>query len=428
MNDDRIEKILKGIGGEEVPVDIQKIAQETANEFSKSLNQPPKIHLLELIMRSRTIKLAAAAVILIAVLLGLPFLPNGAASVGLADVLAKVEQARAFMYKMNMKVTGSMMENMPAIDMDMAGTITISNDFGMKMEMEITDSNTGETTTQQMYVLTDDKVVVMVMPEQKRFTRMEFSDDMVARMKKQNNDPREMIRQMLDAKYSELGKSEIDGAEVDGFETTDPAILGGMTGDIKVTLWVDSVTWLPVLIEMDMAMNEQMRIKGTIYDYEWDVPVDKVEFQPVIPDDCEAVEIEGVKLPEMTEEAAIEGFKLVAELTGRYPKKVNMMDLMQELSTIMAEQMKKDRAEKMTETERRTKMMETIQPIQSISMFYMTLVQDQNEPAYYGETVGPDDAEAVLMRWKISDGQYRVIFGDLSALDVTAEKLEELEN
>lgn len=426
MNDDRIEKILKGIGGEEVPADIQKIAQETANEFSKSLNQPPKIHLLELIMRSRTIKLAAAAVILIAALLGITYIDGS--SVTLAGVLEKVEQATAFMYKMNIKMTGLMMPDMPAMDMDTTGTVIISNDFGMKMEMNMTDTNSGEITAQQIYVVPEDKVVIMVMPEQKRFTRIKFSDDLLAKMKKQNNDPREMIRQMLGGKYSELGKSEINGVEVDGFETTDPGIFGGTTGDIKVTLWVDSATWLPVLMEMDMNISEQMRMKGTMYDYEWDIPVEKSEFEPVIPEDFEALKIEGMKMPEMTEEAAIEGLKLVAEITGRYPKKANMMDLMQELSPIMAEQMKKDRAEKMTETERMTKMMETMQPIQSIGMFYMTLVQDQNEPAYYGETVGPDDAEAVLMRWKISEGQYRVIFGDLSALDVTAEELKELEN
>jgi len=31
------------------------------------------------------------------------------------------------------------------------------------------------------------------------------------------------------------------------------------------------------------------------------------------------------------------------------------------------------------------------------------------------------------MRWKVSDGQYRVIFGDLHAETVTAEVLAELE-
>ena len=37
------------------------------------------------------------------------------------------------------------------------------------------------------------------------------------------------------------------------------------------------------------------------------------------------------------------------------------------------------------------------------------------------------DGNSVLMRWKISDNQYRVIYGDLHTEDVTAEKLAELE-
>jgi hypothetical protein len=71
--------------------------------------------------------------------------------------------------------------------------------------------------------------------------------------------------------------------------------------------------------------------------------------------------------------------------------------------------------------------MEAIQPVYPIGLFYMALVEDKKEPVYYGQTVGPDDVEAILLRWKISDDQYRVIFGDLSALTVTPEQLEELE-
>jgi hypothetical protein len=73
-------------------------------------------------------------------------------------------------------------------------------------------------------------------------------------------------------------------------------------------------------------------------------------------------------------------------------------------------------------------MMEAIQPVYPIGLFYMALVDDQKEPVYYGQTVGPDDVEAILLRWKISDDQYRVILGDLSTMDVTAEQLAELEN
>jgi cAMP phosphodiesterase len=71
--------------------------------------------------------------------------------------------------------------------------------------------------------------------------------------------------------------------------------------------------------------------------------------------------------------------------------------------------------------------MEIMRPVQSLAMFYMTLVQSGKEPVYYGQSVGPDDTDAVLLWWKVSDDQYRVIFGDLTAENITAEELAELE-
>ena len=72
--------------------------------------------------------------------------------------------------------------------------------------------------------------------------------------------------------------------------------------------------------------------------------------------------------------------------------------------------------------------MEIMRPIQSLGMFYMTLVQEKKEPAYYGDVVGPDDADKVLLRWKVSDTEYRVIYGNLTAETVSAGKLAELES
>jgi hypothetical protein len=51
----------------------------------------------------------------------------------------------------------------------------------------------------------------------------------------------------------------------------------------------------------------------------------------------------------------------------------------------------------------------------------------EKEAVYYGDSVTADNPEAVLLRWKVSDDQYRVIFGDLSTSDVTTEELAELE-
>ena len=47
--------------------------------------------------------------------------------------------------------------------------------------------------------------------------------------------------------------------------------------------------------------------------------------------------------------------------------------------------------------------------------------------AYHGMTVGPGDKEKVLLCWKLNEGRYQVIFGDLRSETVTAERLRALE-
>ena len=71
--------------------------------------------------------------------------------------------------------------------------------------------------------------------------------------------------------------------------------------------------------------------------------------------------------------------------------------------------------------------MNKIMQLQGPALFYNKLVQDGNDPAYYGKDVTPGDANAVLMRWKISDDTYRVIYGDLSVENVSADQLKEME-
>jgi hypothetical protein len=46
---------------------------------------------------------------------------------------------------------------------------------------------------------------------------------------------------------------------------------------------------------------------------------------------------------------------------------------------------------------------------------------------YYGAKVTTEFPHAVLMRWKIKNGKYRIIFGDLSARDASAGELAQLE-
>jgi len=46
-------------------------------------------------------------------------------------------------------------------------------------------------------------------------------------------------------------------------------------------------------------------------------------------------------------------------------------------------------------------------------IFYRQLLVEDREPDYFGATVKPGDADAVLMRWKLEGGSTRVVYGDL---------------
>jgi hypothetical protein len=80
-----------------------------------------------------------------------------------------------------------------------------------------------------------------------------------------------------------------------------------------------------------------------------------------------------------------------------------------------------------SEKKRMEILIEVMRPVQSLRMFYATQVQAGNDPAYYGDKVTPEFPHAVLMRWKVEGGKYRVIFGDLTVAEVTADELAELE-
>ena len=100
------------------------------------------------------------------------------------------------------------------------------------------------------------------MPEQKKYQRMEFDDDWLAGVKREKNDPRETLKRMMDCNYTELGRKEIDGIDVEGFETTDPKFSEGPVESVKVTLkvtlWVNVETWLPVLWEMEIRHCDKL--------------------------------------------------------------------------------------------------------------------------------------------------------------------------
>jgi len=174
--------------------------------------------------------------------------------------------------------------------------------------------------------------------------------------------------------------------------------------------------------------NEKKYTHIVMHDFQWDVPVDAADFEPVIPDDYTGTVR---KFPaHITEETAIQGLKLLVELLGKYPENitgVNEVLRLAEKSETPAATRLKEEIKGLTDDEIGNKLVDFLMPIRGLARFYYWLQHDKKDRAYYGETVTPKDADKVLMRWKVSDNEYRVIFGDLHAETVNAEKLAELE-
>jgi hypothetical protein len=101
MDRDNIEEILKQLGSENVPADVQKIAEETGIDFSETLTKQPRHYVLwENIMRSRITKLAAAAIITVAVLAIIFSEHSNTTAYAFEQTMAAVNSIRHFHFKL----------------------------------------------------------------------------------------------------------------------------------------------------------------------------------------------------------------------------------------------------------------------------------------------------------------------------------------
>ncbi len=399
-------------------------AQPKHSAYKRPLN------IRNIIMKNPITKLAVAAVVIIACLIGLSLWRTTGSGIVLADVLARVEQVRAFRCQWSTKIIG-MDPNKP-YSLERRGTILASQEYGRKGKIEELDPNDGWSMYAEVYTFPEKKTKIIIKPKQKNYWRLELDDGMWEEQEKL--DPRTLTKRILECKHQSLGRSTIDGIEVEGFQTTDPNLLFYRLNKVEVDakMWVDVKTRLPVRYDFTYSHFDQMgdkiieHVHVVMHDFQWDVPVDAAEFEPVIPDDYTSLV---VKYPaHITEETNIQGLKRLVELLGKYPENINDVDqtvlrLAEKSETPAALRLKED-IKGLTEDEiTGNKLVDFLMPIRGLARFYNV----QKDPAYYGKTVTPKDGDKVLMRWKVSDNEYRVIFGDLRAKTVTAEQLTELE-
>ena len=377
-------------------------------------------------MRSPMTRIAAAAVVVVACVLAFSMWKD-TGSIALADVLAKVEQMQAFFYQ-----EAGATQDQTRGDSTSKGTVLVSNVYGAKTEMTTVDAD-GQETELLMYLLPQEKSIVIVDLSAKRYVRRPLDEATLANMKFENRDPREMIKRLLACEHQELGKAVIDGVTAQGFETTDPNYLGNTVGNLSARLWVAVDTQLPLRYELEMELRDGMHISSVQDGYQWDIPVRAGEFDPDIPADFTADQTNGMQMPSYSEAGVVEALKLAADLTGHYPPTLDTEALQQVMKEIRtsetpaAQQLRQEWKNEGSPEAAARMSQERLMSLIVLTTFPRMLAAQGAEPVYHGDVVTPSDMELPLMHWKVSDTEYRVIFGDLRVETVTADVLADLE-
>jgi outer membrane lipoprotein-sorting protein len=208
----------------------------------------------------------------------------------------------------------------------------------------------------------------------------------------------------------ELGHATLGGVDAVGYEIAGQALGFGSGEHVRSELWVDAKTHLPVRYVAEMPSPQDGSPYQLVYEqFVWDQPLDPKLFVPEIPDGYTRLD---ARMPAPDEDALVKGLGNYSELTGKYPTTLDLASIVTDLASAVASRTASTMAKGEPAPDQQMLTQKSIE-IGSGVAFYQTLVSNGRSPEYYGKEVSPGQADAVLLRWKLDDGQWRVIYGDL---------------
>jgi len=381
------------------PKHREQLRRQVLSVFNKAGQRPAtRITVLQIlrikIMKSPLTKIAAAAVIIIAVLIGLNFFSDSVSitSTAYAEIVERLHNARTLTYVVE---TNTSIEWMPSMRMEIAfrepGYMRMSAPGGF---VSVVDSIRGKGIT--------------ILPPRKQFIEMDISN-LQKDPAQQNIDVIERLRSLPERADEELGTREIDGRVVQGYRVTEEGLIN--------TIWIDTQTRNLVLVEMDFLNAPGM--SGTMSDFQFDVELDDSLFDLTPPEGYTRMEIQ-VDTDEVSEQDLIEFLRLWTTWVkdGRFPPTLDPTKLAK-LSMEMAQKGQFVDEGQISEQEQLEKSMKMTQGL----MFLLKLPAGSNW-RYAGEDVNFGEADKAIFWYKPEGSEtYRVIYGDLNVKDVAAENL-----
>lgn len=398
-DDEKLSSLLSSVGRKTIAPDrefLNRLKEESAKTFEASVssgsgNLRDSINIIPIwrtIMRSPITKIAAAAAIIIAAIIGLNRLSDSS-GVAWAEVSQHILNAQTAVLDI---IIGDEEAGGPVIHDQIKGSRirrTVSN---MEDDVSIIDLESWRLLSLTISKKEAAYIDLKGLPSMPNY--MEMLRNIISELQK-----------IPDFEVEELDTQEIDGQEAIGFLARHPRA--------EITIWADPETALPVRIEQVSG-----QLKVVCKNVKFDVPMDDSLFSMEVPEGYTLQEAE-LDLLGSTEEDFVEGLRIMAEVFGdsQFPESVALEDYLKQAPAIM----KKCEELGLSEQEQT----ELGLKLQNYLLF-IRFFKGQGRWHYAGSGVKLGDAEKAIF-WYQPEGSetWRVIYGDLSVKDVSAEDLPE---
>jgi len=235
-------------------------------------------------MKNPIAKLAVAAAIVAAVVLGLfEFVSNdGGSGVVWAEVAEKVRATSGLVLRCT----------------ESSSFVPDEGDYAMKYFTPTrarTDSYKDGEIVRTFYDDLETMTFLGLFHPRKHYLKRQHGGGIEGFLEQQEDwtNPRYLVGQILSAEHRELGRQTIDGVLCEGLETTDPAVMGPMPGEVErleveMRLWVDAGTGYPVRFEAKIsgeAEGQALASECVMDQFQWDVELDPEFMKASIPAD-----------------------------------------------------------------------------------------------------------------------------------------------
>jgi len=384
---EKVEKFLRKNSISSNPKANKAVLNELIDEMEKTQQASESLNIGRIIMKSKISQLAAAAVIIIAAVIGALYFTRTSDGIAWADIVKPIFTAETVKYDMIIGQEGS-----GAAITDMVKGSRIRRNVEGTNQASIIDLESSKVMVLEETTKTALYIDLKNLPSIPNYT--EHLKNLITKLE---NSP--------EFKVKKLGKKIIDGKEAVGFLATGFGI--------EVTIWADAETAVPIRIE-----QKENNLNVICKNYQFDIEMDDSLFSMEIPQGYKEQTV-SLDLTGSTEEDFIAGLRIFAEIT---PDKQFPPDISIEYIAKNAVQIGMLIEKAGLSEDKPVEMGEKLSKMVMFIRFFN--VHGQGQWHYAGSGVKLGDASKAIFWYQPKESQtWRVIYGDLSVKDVNKEDL-----